>query len=287
MNRLLAIAAAILFFQSVPATAHRLDEFLQATLLSVEPGKLEASMRLVPGVAVSSAVVASMDINGDVALSEAEQQAYALRVLKDLSVKIDNRNLALHLVFSSFPTPEQMRQGIGEIQLNLEADLPQGSAGRRLIFENHHQSNIAVYLVNCLVPRNKDIRITAQSRNEDQSFYELDYVQGAVRSGPAALPSFSGLAAAFRLGVHHIAGGADHLLFLLALLLPAPLLARNGRWGRCATIPRNLVQILRIVTAFTVGHSLTLALATYGLARVLATRLRNSAVFTLALPVSW
>ena len=266
MNKLLAIAAAMLFFQSAPATAHRLDEYLQATLLSVEPGKLEASMRLVPGVAVSSAVVEGMDIDGDGALSEAEQQAYALRVLKDLSVKIDNQPLALHLVSASFPAPEQMRQGIGEIQLNLEADLPQGSAGRRLIFENHHQGNIAVYLVNCLVPRNKDIRITAQSRNEDQSFYQLDYVQGAVGSGPAALPGFSGLAAAFRLGVHHIAGGADHLLFLLALLLPAPLLMCNGRWGRCATIPRSLVQILRIVTAFTVGHSLTLALATYGLA---------------------
>src|SRR5882724_11268923 len=121
MNKLLAIAAAILLFPSAPATAHRLDEYLQATLLSVEPGKLEASMRLVPGVAVSSAVVEGMDIDGDGALSEAEQQPYALRVLKDLSVKIDNQPLALHLVSASFPAPEQMRQGIGEIQLNYAA----------------------------------------------------------------------------------------------------------------------------------------------------------------------
>jgi hypothetical protein len=198
MNKLLAIAAAILFFQSAPAAAHRLDEFLEATLLSVEAGKLEASMRLVPGVAVSSAVVASMDTDGDGVLSEAEQQAYALRVLKDLSVKIDNQPLALHLVFASFPAPEQMRQGMGEIRLNLAADLPPGSGNRRLIFENHHQGNIAVYLVNCLVPRNQAIRITAQSRNENQSFYQLDYVQGAVSSGSASWASLSGLAAAFR-----------------------------------------------------------------------------------------
>ena len=42
---------------------------------------------------------------------------------------------------------------------------------------------------------------------------------------------FQGFAAMFRLGAHHIAEGTDHLLFLLALILPAPLVAADGRWG--------------------------------------------------------
>jgi HupE / UreJ protein len=42
---------------------------------------------------------------------------------------------------------------------------------------------------------------------------------------------FQGFAATFRLGARHIAEGTDHLLFLLALLLPAPLIAAGGRWG--------------------------------------------------------
>lgn len=52
----------------------------------------------------------------------------------------------------------------------------------------------------------------------------------------------------FRLGVEHIAGGLDHLMFVLALLLLVGL-----RW-----------RILGAVTAFTVGHSLTLAAAALG-----------------------
>jgi hypothetical protein len=66
---------------------------------------------------------------------------------------------------------------------------------------------------------------------------------------------------ALRLGGSHILEGHDHLLFLLALLLPAPLFASGGRWGA----PRPPRQMLRrlawVVTAFTLGHSVTLIAA--------------------------
>jgi hypothetical protein len=72
----------------------------------------------------------------------------------------------------------------------------------------------------------------------------------------------------FRLGMRHIAEGTDHLLFLLALLLPAPLLVCRSRWAGFAGVRHSLQQILKVVTAFTVGHSITLALAALGLVRV-------------------
>jgi hypothetical protein len=268
MKKLLAIAAAILLSLPATARAHRLDEYLQATILSVDSGRVDATMRLVPGIAVSAAVIASIDTNGDGIISEAEQQAYAQRVLRDLSLSIDGQPLALRLVSASFPSLEEIRQGIGEIQIEFTADSPRGGVNRRLIFENHHQSGIAVYLVNCLVPRDNNIRITAQDRNVNQSVYQLDFEQGAGAAAQPASPSLSGITAAFRLGVRHIAEGTDHLLFLLALLLPAPLLACGRRWGQPATVRRSLLQILRIVTAFTLGHSLTLALAAFGLVRL-------------------
>jgi hypothetical protein len=258
------LLAALLLLLPALASAHRLDEYLEATLLSVESDRIEASVRLVPGVAVSSAVIASIDTNSDGTISDAEQQAYAQRVARDLYLSVDGRPLALRLASVSFPTVDEMEQGVGEIQLDFTAELPRGSASRRLSFENRHRSDIAVYLVNCLAPRDKAIHISAQSRNENQSFYQLDFVQGAGRIAQSRLPSFSGLTAAFNLGARHIAEGTDHLLFLLALLLPAPLLAGCGRWARRATVRSSLLQILRIVTAFTLGHSLTLALAAFG-----------------------
>lgn len=70
-----------------------------------------------------------------------------------------------------------------------------------------------------------------------------------------------GLAASMRLGARHIAEGNDHLLFLLMLLLPAPLLPVAGRWRDLAPLRKSIWAVVKLVTAFTCGHSLTLVFA--------------------------
>ncbi len=73
-------------------------------------------------------------------------------------------------------------------------------------------------------------------------------------------------------GVHHILTGYDHLAFLLALLLPVVLFPNVRRHGvtaaATATAPASpsagFSRLLLTVTGFTVGHSITLALATLG-----------------------
>jgi hypothetical protein len=262
MKRLL-IAVALLGLVSMPAFAHRLDEYLQATILSIEPGSIQATMRLVPGVAVASAVIAGIDSNHDGVLSSEEQRRYAERVLADLQLKEDGRRLQLHLILATFPPLELMKLGTGEIEIAFSANLPAIRGQHQLTFENRHEGGISVYLVNSLVPQDKSLQLEAQSRNQNQSFYQVNFAEaaGALSQGL----SWSGFGGAFRLGVHHIAEGTDHLLFLLTLLLPAPLLALAGRWSGRATVHRSLMQILRIVTAFTLAHSLTLALSGFGL----------------------
>ena|SRR5215471_17298468 len=182
MKTRLAMACAILFFVGTSASAHRLDEYLQATTISVEKDRIQAQIRLAPGIAVVPALLANMDTDADGVISEAERRSYIERVLGDLSLTIDGGRLQLRLVSSKFPSIEEMKEGRGEIQIELEADVARGGPNRKLVFENQHQSRIGAYLVNCLVSRDPDIRIIAQNRNYEQSFYQLDYVQTDVRS---------------------------------------------------------------------------------------------------------
>jgi hydrogenase/urease accessory protein HupE len=101
-------------------------------------------------------------------------------------------------------------------------------------------------------------------------------LDGAAATQAASVKPWSGqlstLKDYFLLGVHHLLEGYDHLAFLLALVLPLQLLLRwPGRKTspellNSATGKRNVWRTLLLtITAFTVGHSITLILATLGL----------------------
>ena len=78
-------------------------------------------------------------------------------------------------------------------------------------------------------------------------------------------------------GIWHIWIGFDHILFLLSLLLPAVLVHDARRWRGVANFRQALVEVLWVVTAFTVAHSITLSLAALGLIS-LPSRLVESAI---------
>ena len=62
-------------------------------------------------------------------------------------------------------------------------------------------------------------------------------------------------------GVSHIGSGIDHLLFLLALLLPAMFVRTKDGLQPVARFTDAFWNVFKIVTAFTVAHSVTLSLA--------------------------
>ncbi|HEY0778886.1 MAG TPA: hypothetical protein VGD56_13030 [Gemmatirosa sp.] len=188
----LAAAVAFVALGATPAHAHRLNEYLQATTISVQKGRITAQLRLTPGVAVFPSVFAGIDTDRNGVLSPAEQRAYAQRVLRDLSLAVDGERLPLRLVAATFATPEAMQEGLGEIQLEVEAVVPGDAGDRQLTFENRHMRQIGVYLVNTLVPRDPDIRVTAQERNYEQSFYRLDYTQSGASARARSLAAWSG-----------------------------------------------------------------------------------------------
>lgn len=66
----------------------------------------------------------------------------------------------------------------------------------------------------------------------------------------------------FTQGIWHIWTGMDHVLFLLTLILPAVLKYHHHRWQSVDKLKPAMLDVLKIVTAFTLAHSITLSLAT-------------------------
>lgn len=236
---------------AAPAPAHRLDEYLQATLVTIGRDQVVLQLRLTPGMAVAGAVLATIDTDADGVLSASEERAYAQQVGDDLELGIDGRRAPLQLVSSRLAPADAMRQGVGDIALVFRADLPIGFShgDHGLVLEQRHQRGRSVYLVNALVSPDPDVHVTGQRRSADQSRYWLDFTvggdaapTGSVEQGQPVIGTF------FRHGVHHILTGYDHLLFAAALALAAA----------------TFRELLEVVTAFTLAHSATLALATLG-----------------------
>ncbi|WP_157368902.1 HupE/UreJ family protein [Zavarzinella formosa] len=250
--RIAILLLVILPWLASPAYAHQLDEYLQATTVAVKRDRVVLEIRMVAGAEVAKKVLAGIDTDGDQMISEAEQHAYAERVRLDLATTMDGNPLTLRPISLSFPTVEEVIKGRGDIVIEFEADMPPGASAHRLALENRHHSAIAVYLVNCLMPRDPGVRIIDQNRNLNQSSYQLDFALDDAGSSPAESNQWAGetgglavMKSYFIHGVHHILTGYDHLLFVAALALAAA----------------TFWELVKVVTAFTLAHSLTLTLA--------------------------
>ncbi|MEQ1833758.1 MAG: HupE/UreJ family protein [Candidatus Eisenbacteria bacterium] len=102
----------------------------------------------------------------------------------------------------------------------------------------NHQTYVSVYAGDSLLLQD----VLTESHRHARAF------AGGVAGTGAVLRTFVWA------GVHHIAIGPDHILFVLGLLL----------------LGGGVARLLKVVTAFTLAHSVTLALAALGLVRVSA-----------------
>ena len=92
-------------------------------------------------------------------------------------------------------------------------------------------------------------RLLDQSSTLVMVQFKPDAPAATPAATPAPPPSFVGF---LKLGVEHILTGYDHLLFLFALLI----------------VTRNALSALKVITCFTLAHSITLGVATFDLLQI-------------------
>ena len=172
--RVPVVCLGLLLAFAPAAKAHRVEGYLQATLLGLTQDRVELEVNVTPGLEKFSEALAFLDHNNDGEISTLEWQLYAARVVEDLNLEFDYRRQPLVLARSSFPPLDDMRAGVGTITLKLIAVLPQIEGRHHLYFRNRHLTGASDYLLNCLQPPH-GIEITRQVRDYRQTEINLDF----------------------------------------------------------------------------------------------------------------
>jgi len=165
-------------------SAHRLDEYLQAARIAVEPDEIALDLDLTPGVAIVESLMPEIDSNRDGVIGVDEQQAYVRRVLDAIELSLDGRPLAVAAGQGTFPDVAALTRGEGTIRIRATIRLPRQQVGvHRVFFRNRYRSGVAVYLANALVPESARVSVSGQHHSAEQRDLAIDY---EVRSSAAA-----------------------------------------------------------------------------------------------------
>ena len=180
--------AFIVLVHPTVASAHPLDEYLQVSYITLETSRVSIEIDLTPGVLVAPDVMKLIDTNGDGAFSEAEDQAYATRMLNDASLDVDGQRVPLHLVTAQMPDPLILQAGGGEIRLTMTADvLMSASGGHQLSFQNNHTPVKSAHQATLLKPKASNLTINSQTHDALGGIH-VDYTlaQGASTAASSA-----------------------------------------------------------------------------------------------------
>lgn len=165
-------------FMSPPRVeAHPLDEFYQATFITIVPNRITMQVELYTGVLIAPEIMAMIDADQDDIISEAESQAYVGLFLNDVVFEIDGTPTPLTATDVEMPSPLDLKAGVGVIRFKLYTDLPPDHRGQHQFFYNNkHRSELnSIYAVNALRDAANWVEINNQDRDVFQASLTLDY----------------------------------------------------------------------------------------------------------------
>jgi hypothetical protein len=131
---------------------------------------------------------------------------------------------------------------------------------------------------------------------DNESMHSLEFSLGKTKQALSTKESFlwQSFSAMVKSGIWHIWLGFDHILFLLALLLPSvlsfrskddglPLEFDNKAWKPVERFKPALKNVVLIITCFTVAHSITLCLAAFEIISLPSRLIESIIAFSIAL----
>ena len=279
LRRLLPISAVffalLMVFGASPVSAHTGDQsyiYLDVTEQSLT-GRLE-----LPMVAIRAVLDLDLDGSDEERLQEFEQNLPAIHQYADDHFDIGANGSDWDVTF-----------GDPEIFFSDEPEVD----------DNYLILPFQVDVADAEVPRLFDVRFDAffdeEAAEDALLLIANDWQTGIIENGREDLATFDGgtrdqtidlgdpsrfknFTSSMKLGVKHIQTGPDHILFVLVLLLPSVLVFSSGVWRPTNGFLPALWRVLKIVTMFTVAHSITFTLAGLGLVPLPSPRIVESVI---------
>jgi hypothetical protein len=217
-----------------------------------------------------------LGLDGDVAGEAGWRDLYAredeLRALlgRSLALEIPSGPCPVRILEGIRDNPDERDYAVARLEAQCPAEVERLTLGYSLLFDldASHRGYFNVddaHLTHVGTFTSDQREVTIDVKRLDLVRQSLDYL---------------------REGVWHIWTGPDHVLFLIALLLPAPLIRRSGAWQPRDGFIATLREVIKIVTAFTLAHSLTLCAAALGVV-VLPVRWVESAIALSVFVAAW
>ena len=251
---------AILMLLAGAANAHKpSDSYLVLDVAGKEvSGQWDIALR-----DLDMAIGLDQDGNGDLTWDEvrARHDAIAAYALARLTLSSGGVACPLRVTEQLLDDHSDGAYAVLRLRATCAADIAVLDAGDRLLFD--------------IDPQHKGLlRLTYQAQTSTAIFTPDNPVQKLPVAGASRWRQFFDYV---QHGVWHIWIGFDHILFLLSLLLPAVLVWTASGWQGRDTLRGSCIEVLKVVTAFTLAHSVTLTLATLGVV-ALPSRVVESAI---------